>query len=265
MLRPRSFQGTGAFSRRGPRGIHVVQQEDLPRDPSPRGNRERSPDVGRSQGKGKARLRDTLPGPTKKERVEGPPRAAGQAASDPRGEVEPTPEIFPGTDRNRDDHGTESVRKEVRPLRTDSPVEAVRDGVGRQRNVAVFRRPDGVPDPLPVREQGAGCGERRVFRAVGAGCFPVRPLRKQYGGKGAAERAGGSSPGGPLPDGGSGEAGRFAGDQGPKRREFRGERPDQPTKDARLSGSSPGWRTPCGRGRWRTRPRFRRRGTGRST
>jgi len=265
MLRPAPFQGAGAFCRRGPRGVHVVQQQDLRGGLSPPGTGERSPDVGRPEGKRKTRLRGSLPGSTKEEGGERPARAAGQGASDQRGEVEPAPEIFPGMDRNRDDRGADGVRNEVRPLLAKSPEEAVREGVGRQRNAAVFRRPDRVPDLLPVGEQGAGRGEGGIVRAVGAGRPPVRLRRKQDGGEGAAEGAGGSSPGGPLPDRVSGETGGFAGDQRPEGRDFRGERPDQPAKGGRLNGSWPGWRTPCVRGRWRTRSRFRRRDTGRST
>jgi len=265
MLRPGPFQGAGAFPRGCARSVDVVQEQDLPRDGSLRRNGERSPDVVRPPREREAGLRRSLADPAKQQGVEGPAGAPGHLSGDQRGEVESAPEIFPGMDRNRDDDGTEPVRKEVRPFRPERPEEADGDRVDRQREALVFPSPDGLPDLLPVREEGAGGPEGGIGGAVGAGCRPVRAGREQGGGEGPAARADRARPGGPAFDDGSGDPAGFPGDQGPEERQLREQRPEQRPERGMLSGPSPGWRAPSVRGRWRTRSRCRRRGTGRST
>ena len=262
MLRPGSFQGAGAFRRRGARGVHVVEEEDLPGDPPSRGDGERPPDVSFPEGKREGRLGKTFPGPQEEEGIERPSCKAGQPASHQRGEVESPPEIFPGKDRDRDDHGTATVREQVRPLLPYGREHPLRDRARRRGHPPVFCGPDRLADLSLVGEEGAGGREGRVARAVGAGTAPLGVRDKYDRGKGAAPGAAGSPPGGPPRDRSAGKPGPRGRKEGLQRREQGRRAAGEPGK---VSGPWRGWRIPSCRGRWSTRSRCRRWGTGEST
>lgn len=238
MLRPGPFQGAGAFRRRGARGVHVVQQEDLPRGPPSRGGGERPPDVLLPERQREGRLGKTFPGPQEEEGMKRPPREAGQPASDQRGEVEPPPEVFPGKDRDRDDHGAATVREQVRPLLPDGRQEPFRDRARRGGRPPVFRGPDRLPDLSLVGEEGAGGGEGRIVRAVGAGAAPPGTRGRYDRGVGSAQGAADPPPGGPPRDRSPVKPGPSGRNQGRERRERGRRAADEP---GTVSGPWRGW------------------------
>ena len=78
MLRPGVFQGAGALRDGRPRGIYVVHEEDVGRDPRTGPGGERAPDIflpGRERG---SRLGPAFPGPAQKEGIAGPPGKTGE-------------------------------------------------------------------------------------------------------------------------------------------------------------------------------------------
>ena len=272
-VRAGAFQGADARFRRGAGGVHVVEQQDRPRNLAATGDAESSRDVFVPQGSGKARLGNPLPGPRQRQRIERKTEVACKAGRDERGEVESPAEIFPGVDRYRDDGREIRVRDQVPPSPRKGVAEAAGDGVDRVGAARVLRRDDRGANVSRIGEEGARGVERgRIGGAAAAG----RGMRRGAGTfEGAAPGAGSEGESGPPGDGGGRQVGGYGRQEVPERREFtdpcpRGEAPKRIRPRLRSGGRrfSGGWRrrrTPGCRGRWRTRSMSRRRGTGRST
>ena len=293
-----AFQGAGARFRRGAGGVHVVEEKDRRRNDAVSRHAERPIDVFVPEDPGKPRLGNPLPGSRKRQRIERETDAPRKAGSDQRGEVESTPEIFPGVGRYRDHGRRSSVRDQVPPSPREGLVEAEGHRVDRVGASRVFRRDDRRANVPRVGEEGASEVERGRGGVAEATGGRMRP------GAGTIERAApgahGEGVGGPPGDGGRRKVGGRGrqevperGESGDPRRRSRRRRGDAPLPyemrslgypaAGRTGGKaeviapglrgygrkvSGGWRrrrTPGSRGRWRTRSMSRRRGTARST
>ena len=264
MPRPGPFQGAGARRRRGPRGVHVVENQDDIGHPSSLRDPESPLHVPPAGPQRESCLGCALPVPQQQERVEGPAKASGEAGPDEGGEVASPPEIFPGAYGYRYDRRRRPVRKQVPPRTTERVRQTIRHRPRGEGSASVFRRQDGGSRVSRVEKQGAaGVERRRVSRATGGGEPEIRD---------------------PPPHRRSGQVRRRAREKGPETGRFRGEGAQEARKAHCCAGNGGGtglpeedrggipvsgrlrrWRTPGFRGRWRSRSRPRRKNTGRST
>jgi hypothetical protein len=250
MLRPGVFQGAGARADGRPRGIYVVDEEDVGRDPRPGPGGERTPDIFLPVGERGTRLGPEFPRPPQEERVAGPSGKTAEGEGHQCGKVVPPLQIFRRTDRYGDDRRPEPGREAVGPCPADRLEEHPCEDVRHVAPALVLGGPDSFPHLLPVGEQGQGEVERPVLGTGG------NPLSLPAGGPGVYR------PGG--------EVGRRGGEQRPKEGDLGGKRPgcgrkggaEAPPRAAGITGRWRGWRVPGGRGRWRIRSRPRRRSSG---
>lgn len=265
----RRFQGAGACPRCGTRGVHVIQEEDFRRRPPTRRDVEDVAHIFLALHETQPNLGTLSAGPPENEGRERPTGKARDRPPHERGKVESPLEIFERQDRDRNDDRPETARKTVAPLSEDGFQQPFRQGFRGNGLPGVLRGPDPLPDAPLVGEQRAGEIEGRRSRAGRA---------KRESSAGAAVPREGPAAWALLPaicgPASDGSVGKIALRNRKKRgqaaelgQEPRRLPPQEPRREPvpGISGWKPVPRTPCVRGRWRSRSRLRNRGTGRPT
>jgi len=265
----RRFQGAGACPRCGTRGVHVIQEENFGRRPPTPRDAEDVAHIFLALRETQANLGTVSAGSLENEGRERPTGKARDRPPYERGKVESPLEIFERPDRDRDDDRPEPVRKAVVPLSVDGFQQPFRQGFRGNGLPGVLRGPDPLPDAPLVGEQrareiegGRSCAGRAGEESSVGAAVPR---------EGPAAGAFLPAIGGPASDG---SVGKIAFRNRKKRvqaaelgQEPRRPPPQEPCLEPvpGVSGWKPAPRTPCVRGRWRSRSRLRNRGTGRPT